>query len=425
MTAQILKVETFDLVVFGGTGDLSYRKLYPAMFRRYRRPAFAGDPRHRRIAQKHELAGIHGAPSAKPSSASIRSMPPIPTRSKVSSRLLDYVTLSMLAATPAGLNFDQSWATTRRASALFTSPRRPNCSDKSRIGFRLHRLITPAARADRRKANWQGRRVGRRDQRRLGRSVRGKPDLPHRSLSRQGDGAEPHGAALRQRLVRAVVELRRISIMCRSPWPKPSASKAARAITTNPARCATWCRTICCSCCAWWRWSRRPRSIADAVRDEKLKVLQSLLPIDAEQCVASVTVRGQYRAGAASATPCPAISTEVGRSRQRHRNLRRAETRNRELALGGRSLLSAHRQAIARTHLRNRRRLPQGARIRCFRQRRAGLPDANCVIRLQPDEGIKLWLMIKEPGPGGFRLAARAARHELRRSFRRQRARGL
>ena len=26
------------------------------------------------------------------------------------------------------------------------------------------------------------------------------------------------------------------------------------------------------------------------------------------------------------------------------------------------------------------------------------------VLRLQPDEGVKLWLMIKDPGPGGMRL---------------------
>ena len=26
------------------------------------------------------------------------------------------------------------------------------------------------------------------------------------------------------------------------------------------------------------------------------------------------------------------------------------------------------------------------------------------MIRLQPDEGVKLWLMIKDPGPGGMRL---------------------
>ncbi len=35
----------------------------------------------------------------------------------------------------------------------------------------------------------------------------------------------------------------------------------------------------------------------------------------------------------------------------------------------------------------------------------AGLITANrLVIRLQPDEGVKLWLMIKDPGPGGMRL---------------------
>ena len=31
----------------------------------------------------------------------------------------------------------------------------------------------------------------------------------------------------------------------------------ARATTTRPARCATWSRTTCCSCCATSRWSRR------------------------------------------------------------------------------------------------------------------------------------------------------------------------
>jgi hypothetical protein len=34
MTSQIIKVEPFDLVVFGGTGDLAYRKLFPALFHR-------------------------------------------------------------------------------------------------------------------------------------------------------------------------------------------------------------------------------------------------------------------------------------------------------------------------------------------------------------------------------------------------------
>ena len=34
MAARVIQVLPFDLVVFGGTGDLAYRKLYPALLRR-------------------------------------------------------------------------------------------------------------------------------------------------------------------------------------------------------------------------------------------------------------------------------------------------------------------------------------------------------------------------------------------------------
>src|ERR1700749_228310 len=34
MTSRIIKVDPFDLVVFGGTGDLAHRKLFPALFHR-------------------------------------------------------------------------------------------------------------------------------------------------------------------------------------------------------------------------------------------------------------------------------------------------------------------------------------------------------------------------------------------------------
>ena len=40
------------------------------------------------------------------------------------------------------------------------------------------------------------------------------------------------------------------------------ASASAAPTTTAPARCATWCRTTCSSCCAWSRWSRRRTSTA-------------------------------------------------------------------------------------------------------------------------------------------------------------------
>jgi glucose-6-phosphate 1-dehydrogenase len=38
------------------------------------------------------------------------------------------------------------------------------------------------------------------------------------------------------------------SIMCRSPWARRWAWRAAFLIMTAPARCATWCRTTCCRC---------------------------------------------------------------------------------------------------------------------------------------------------------------------------------
>ncbi len=34
MTARIIQVDPFDLVVFGATGDLARRKLLPALFQR-------------------------------------------------------------------------------------------------------------------------------------------------------------------------------------------------------------------------------------------------------------------------------------------------------------------------------------------------------------------------------------------------------
>ena len=36
------------------------------------------------------------------------------------------------------------------------------------------------------------------------------------------------------------------------------------------------------------------------------------------------------------------------------------------------------------------------------------------VIRLQPQEGMRLKLMTKDPGPGGLRLRPRRARHQFR-----------
>ncbi|OXS19031.1 hypothetical protein CGU36_27395, partial [Pseudomonas fluorescens] len=35
MVSRIIPVDPFDLVVFGGTGDLARRKILPSLFRRF------------------------------------------------------------------------------------------------------------------------------------------------------------------------------------------------------------------------------------------------------------------------------------------------------------------------------------------------------------------------------------------------------
>jgi glucose-6-phosphate 1-dehydrogenase len=65
-------------------------------------------------------------------------------------------------------------------------------------------------------------------------------------------------------------------------------------------------------------------------------------------------------------------------------------------------------------YLRTGKRLPSASpksssssarfRIRSSISRPAASKPNQLVIRLQPDEGVKLWMMIKDPGPGGMRL---------------------
>ena len=53
---------TFDLVLFGGTGDLAMRKLLPALYRRSCAGQIDGDvAHHRRGAQRAVARGVSGA----------------------------------------------------------------------------------------------------------------------------------------------------------------------------------------------------------------------------------------------------------------------------------------------------------------------------------------------------------------------------
>ena len=146
-----------------------------------------------------------------------------------------------------------------------------------------------------------------------------------------------------------------------------------------------------------------PTSLAaDAVRDEKLKVLKSLVPITPATMDDS-SVRGQYRAGASAGGPVPGYLEELGRNDS-----------NTETFVALKAHIGNWRWAGVPFFLRTGKRLPSRVSeiVVAFRpvphsvfDAAAGPVVANrLIIRLQPDEGVKLLLMIKDPGPGGMRL---------------------
>ena len=143
---------------------------------------------------------------------------------------------------------------------------------------------------------------------------------------------------------------------------------------------------------------------ANALRDEKLKVLRSLKPVTGD-AVNRVTVRGQYRGVSADTTSVKGYQDELPEE------LRGSRT---ETFVALKAEIENWRWAGVPFYLRTGKRM--AARVsEIVIQFRAiphsvfdhaeGAPTPNkLVIRLQPDEGVKLLMMIKDPGPGGMRL---------------------
>ena len=146
-----------------------------------------------------------------------------------------------------------------------------------------------------------------------------------------------------------------------------------------------------------------PTSVeGDAVRDEKLKVLKSLKPFTAETLDTNI-VRGQYRAGASVDGPVTGYLEELGNPDSKT-----------ETFVAIKAGIGNWRWNGVPFYLRTGKRLP--SRVSeiavefkpiphsAFDKSNGTISQNRLVIRLQPDEGVKLWLMVKDPGPGGMRL---------------------
>jgi glucose-6-phosphate 1-dehydrogenase len=138
-------------------------------------------------------------------------------------------------------------------------------------------------------------------------------------------------------------------------------------------------------------------SAADAVRDEKLKVLRALRPIgDAEALIK--TVRGQYRSGVIGASPALGYLEEAGVD---------AASRT-ETFVAIKAEIDTWRWAGVPFYLRTGKRLHDHvAEIvvtfdqvphSIFEGPFSSQPPNRLVIRLQPDECITLRILAKSPG---------------------------
>ncbi|GJD93470.1 glucose-6-phosphate dehydrogenase [Methylobacterium iners] len=142
---------------------------------------------------------------------------------------------------------------------------------------------------------------------------------------------------------------------------------------------------------------------ANSVRDEKLKVLRALKPITPND-VQTVTVRGQYAAGAIDGKSVASYRTDLGGS---------TDSRT-ETFVALKLEVQSWRWAGVPFYLRTGKRLPQklseivvqfrASPFSIFPAESFGREPNRLVIRLQPEEGMKLEVMTKDPGPGGMRL---------------------
>jgi glucose-6-phosphate 1-dehydrogenase len=143
---------------------------------------------------------------------------------------------------------------------------------------------------------------------------------------------------------------------------------------------------------------------ANALRDEKLKVLRSLKPIRGAE-VAKCTVRGQYRGVSSDTTTVKSYQDELPDDKKGSRT---------ETFVALKMEIENWRWAGVPFYLRTGKRMASRVSeiVIQFRSiphsifdHAEGAPRPNqLILRLQPDEGVKLFLMIKDPGPGGMRL---------------------
>jgi glucose-6-phosphate 1-dehydrogenase len=400
MTTRIIPVDDFDIVIFGATGDLSQRKLLPALFHRDEQgqipPGACIIGTSRRAMRKAEFRDF----AAKAIDSHAKFMKATPD---VVQRFLNRLSYYSAEATKddGWLALDKELSDRKDLTRVFYLAVGPDLFGPICERLGQHGLVTPKSRL-----------------------------VVEKPLGKDGASAEAVNTAigkvfpepsiyridhyLGKETVQNLMALRFANILFEPLWNHNYIDhvqvtvaetlgvegRAGYYDTAGALRDMLQNHMLQLLCLI----AMEPPSAltADSVRDEKLKVLKSLRPMTAEHMQNHI-VRGQYRAGASHDGPVAGYLEELGNSDS-----------TTETFVAIKAELRSWRWNGTPFYLRTGKRLPSRASEIVIQFRnlphnvfdpQAGPPLPNrLVIRLQPDEGVKLDLMIKDPGPGGMRL---------------------
>ncbi len=400
MTTRIIPVDVFDLVVFGATGDLAQRKLIPAMFHRDEQGQLPPDARiigsSRRVMSNDEFKTF--AQKALEAHVSETDRKP-----DVMARFLNRLSYVAAEATveDGWANLDAVLKGFEKRIRVFYLAVGPDLFGPICERLGQHGLVTPQSRV-------------------VVEKPLGKDGASAEAVNNQIGAVFAEPAIYRidhylgKETVQNLMALRFGNALFEPLWNAQYIDhvqitvaetlgvegRAGYYDTSGALRDMVQNHILQLLCLVAME---PPRSLeANAVRDEKLKVLQSLKPFTSDTLWSNV-VRGQYAPGASATGAVGGYLEELGN-----------DTSKTETFVALKAEIGNWRWSGVPFFLRTGKRLPSRVSEIAveFRpvpysifDKAAGQVKANrLVLRLQPDEGVKLWIMIKDPGPGGMRM---------------------